>query len=642
MTDNAWNDTQGRAVAEPSITHLLIKPHCPWQNGKVKRLSPSRPNGLSARLHDQRRPHNGPCPMARRLPTLAVAQVHLTPPSKEFVGARSANLRRPHFCPVRLVPISASRVSARALLPGWRWRSSRSSRPVFRAVCDEEVGGWPRAVMVPALSIVVRRMTRSADDPPNTLTYNRTSRWREFTALASSGLPPSLGCQLRHRGEEQHGQATSWCRDRGASRSRAWGWSVVRSLHPLRWSGRTSCTRTTPTSTGHARERQPRHAQQQPAPAERDVRARSRSSGCRCRSGARSRRSTPRPGRSSVSTARSRTAASATQSSRTTVGVDGSVWVGHRGPGGVTHVGLDELNQCVDRNGNGTIETSTGYGDVKPWPGTALGRRERSGRVHPASRQHGPRALNMGDSRHMSIDANEQPVGRRLQRRRPVRAASTGRPVLSRRRCVDLPLRRLRRPDRRQRRHLVGVGGGSGAAALGPGRAGQRDEPACIGELGVYGMAVDAGRQHLDDRPRAASVARSRPDGNTVHRDRSRDGAGNAQGLAVDSNGDVWVSSSLFCGGGCTIGHLKNDGTFVGSVPTRPAPAAPASRSTPTGKVWTANLNSNTATRIDPNAAARSARIAARHPIGAVDLTVRLPGGAGRSAVAAPRTTTAT
>src|SRR5688500_16832562 len=57
------------------------------------------------------------------------------------------------------------------------------------------------------------------------------------------------------------------------------------------------------------------------------------------------------------------------ESSRTTVGIDGSVWVGHRGPGGVTHVGLVELNQCIDRNNNGTIETSTAYADVKPWSG---------------------------------------------------------------------------------------------------------------------------------------------------------------------------------------------------------------------------------------------------------------------------------
>lgn len=45
------------------------------------------------------------------------------------------------------------------------------------------------------------------------------------------------------------------------------------------------------------------------------------------------------------------------ESSRTTVALDGSVWVGHRGSAGaVTHVGQPELNHCVDRNANGTIE----------------------------------------------------------------------------------------------------------------------------------------------------------------------------------------------------------------------------------------------------------------------------------------------
>ncbi|HSP27478.1 MAG TPA: hypothetical protein VLN74_02930, partial [Ilumatobacteraceae bacterium] len=55
--------------------------------------------------------------------------------------------------------------------------------------------------------------------------------------------------------------------------------------------------------------------------------------------------------------------------SRTTVGNDGSVWAGNRSQSSVVHVGLVEAGQCVDRNGNGTIETSTGYGDVLAWPG---------------------------------------------------------------------------------------------------------------------------------------------------------------------------------------------------------------------------------------------------------------------------------
>ena len=61
--------------------------------------------------------------------------------------------------------------------------------------------------------------------------------------------------------------------------------------------------------------------------------------------------------------------------SRTTVDLNGNVWVGNRdeatgGQGSVVHVGLKENSQCVDRNGNGVIDTSTGLGDVKAWPNT--------------------------------------------------------------------------------------------------------------------------------------------------------------------------------------------------------------------------------------------------------------------------------
>jgi transposase InsO family protein len=43
MTDNAWNYTHSNALRstldERGIAHLLIKPHCPWQNGKVERFN---------------------------------------------------------------------------------------------------------------------------------------------------------------------------------------------------------------------------------------------------------------------------------------------------------------------------------------------------------------------------------------------------------------------------------------------------------------------------------------------------------------------------------------------------------------------------------------------------------------------------
>jgi hypothetical protein len=43
MTDNAWNYIHSRALRElldaADITHITIRPHCPWQNGKVERFN---------------------------------------------------------------------------------------------------------------------------------------------------------------------------------------------------------------------------------------------------------------------------------------------------------------------------------------------------------------------------------------------------------------------------------------------------------------------------------------------------------------------------------------------------------------------------------------------------------------------------
>lgn len=43
MTDNHWSYTRSsslpRLLSESNIKHVLIKPHCPWQNGKVERFN---------------------------------------------------------------------------------------------------------------------------------------------------------------------------------------------------------------------------------------------------------------------------------------------------------------------------------------------------------------------------------------------------------------------------------------------------------------------------------------------------------------------------------------------------------------------------------------------------------------------------
>ncbi|MBK6757596.1 MAG: hypothetical protein IPG70_08280 [Moraxellaceae bacterium] len=45
------------------------------------------------------------------------------------------------------------------------------------------------------------------------------------------------------------------------------------------------------------------------------------------------------------------------------------MWVGNRDNNTITKVGLFEFGNCIDRNGNGKIDTSTGKDDVKGWSG---------------------------------------------------------------------------------------------------------------------------------------------------------------------------------------------------------------------------------------------------------------------------------
>ena len=65
----------------------------------------------------------------------------------------------------------------------------------------------------------------------------------------------------------------------------------------------------------------------------------------------------------------------------------------------------------------------------------------------------------------------------------------------------------------------------------------------------------------------------------------------------VDANDDVWVAHSLYLN---TVGHLKNDGSYVGTVTVGSGPTGVAVDAL--GKIWATNYNDGTVSRIDPNA----------------------------------------
>src|SRR5688572_14418810 len=271
------------------------------------------------------------------------------------------------------------------------------------------------------------------------------------------------------------------------------------------------------------------------------------------------------------------------ESSRTTVSLDGSVWVGHRGPGGITHVGLVELNQCVDRNANGLIETSGAYGDVKAWPGAdgnVANAADECILHHLNSDATGLNFPGFPDTRHMSIDENNKLwVGSWNSGGWFARVnGTTG--------VVEVPA---------TDRPCGGYGGlidGNGVIwsaqsqllRWNPDVPDGAGNPNCL-NIGhsVYGVAVDSAGSIWTTALSGNSVRKTSSDGTSTSGPFGH-GSENAQGLAVDGNGDVWVSSSLFCSAGCTIGHLKNDGTFVGNVPTPTHPSRSARDRRPRAK----------------------------------------------------------
>lgn len=302
--------------------------------------------------------------------------------------------------------------------------------------------------------------------------------------------------------------------------------------------------------------------------------------------------------------------------SRTTVDANGNVWSGNRaenagGQGSVVHVGLQENNQCVDRNGNGMIDTSTGLGDIRPWLNT--GGADNGGGVSTADDEciiHYVRVS--GDFvRHVSVDANNNvwtagnfgfdnsfdllsPAGAML--------ASTG----------DLP--------------CGGYGGlvdGNGvlwSANRGPGAlsllrydtnntiATADDTFACLSSPNSYGLAMDSSGNIWNSQWTSNSIRKFTPAGASLGDFPT--GGSNSRGVAVTADDHVWVANS----GTHTVTRLSNAGALLATIPVGNTPTGVSVDAA--GRVWVTNLGSDSASRIDP-------------ATNTVDLTVGLGGGAG-------------
>jgi RHS repeat-associated protein len=276
--------------------------------------------------------------------------------------------------------------------------------------------------------------------------------------------------------------------------------------------------------------------------------------------------------------------------SRTTVDLNGNVWATNRDGNSVVHVGLVENGQCVDRNGNGIIETSTGFNDIKPWTNT--GGANTNGGVSTAADEciiHYTKVNSFG-TRHVSVTkANDIWVSGTSGRRFDLLDGVTG---------------QIKRAE-----PTVGFGGYGGLIdpngviwSSNPMLRWDTSKPLTGANGGnwtgfnhpSYGLCIDSGGNVWNTSFGNGQIRKFAPDGTLLGIFNQGDAF--AQGCVVDKNDHVWVAHSL---NRSTVGHLKNDGSLVGIIPVGSGPTGVAVDGS--GKIWATNHNSRTVSRINPN-----------------------------------------
>ncbi len=300
--------------------------------------------------------------------------------------------------------------------------------------------------------------------------------------------------------------------------------------------------------------------------------------------------------------------------SRTTVDLNGNVWATNRAGNSVVHIGLVENGQCVDRNGNGLIDTSTGFNDIRSW--TNAGGANTNGGVSTAADEciiHYTKVNSFG-TRHVSVNKdNDVWVSGTSGRRFDLLDGVTG---------------QIKRAE-----PTVGFGGYGGlidpAGVIWSANPMLRWNTALplTGPNGgnwrgfshpSYGLCIDSGGNVWNTSFNGGGIRKFAPDGTLLGT--FNQGNALAQGCVVDKNDHVWVAHSL---NRSTVGHLKNDGSLVGVITVGSGPTGVAVDGS--GKIWATNFNSRTVSRIDPNAGPLGPDGVTR--VGAVDFTTINLGG---------------
>lgn len=294
--------------------------------------------------------------------------------------------------------------------------------------------------------------------------------------------------------------------------------------------------------------------------------------------------------------------------SRTTVDQHGNCWLGNRYAGSVIKVGLLENDQCVDRNGNGIINTSRDLNDdgditgeeLLPWgedecvlhevivipgkegtfvPGTYTGGYEHDW-GYP-----GPRSL--------AVDAQDNVwVGTNATQTFYYLDGSTGE-ILQ---VVEVsPWSHTAYGAVIDSRGVVWSSGHNGAHVL---SLDPTTDPPTITSVDVGHFAYGLGLDYLGHLFVAGweSSSLSRVDIASMQKEwtQSNPDLYQGRGVVCTSDNDVWVASSARN----TVYRYDNDGNWKASIPVGATPTGVAVDAA--GKVWVCDLADENIHRIDP------------------------------------------
>jgi len=307
--------------------------------------------------------------------------------------------------------------------------------------------------------------------------------------------------------------------------------------------------------------------------------------------------------------------------SRTTVDLQGAVWVANRAGNSIVQIGSVESGLWIDKNGNGQPDTSIGLGDIRGWSNVSGS--DTDGGILTAEDECIIRYVRVSASgtRHLSVDPRNNiwvsgvsgaaartfdlvdgRTGLILRREGPVGYGAYGglidrSDVLWSATAGSLLRWETRLP-------LSGPNGESWSTLAGSGN--------------LYGLALGPDGYVWCSTAGAGLVHKYAPSGVLVAS--YGQGHSQAQGLVVDHRGHVWIAHGLSAS---TVGHLRSDGTFLGNVTVGSGPTGVAVDAD--GKIWATNHNAGTVSRIDPDSGPVGSDGVT--PIGTVDYTTAYLGG---------------